>query len=335
VAALRRIVLGAVVAVLALGGCGDDEKETPTSGSTLRVGYSLIPDSGDLAGRMALERYGRDHDVRVEFERLQGVPNTIASLRRGEVDIASLNLPDVIKAVGEGVKIKVILAAKMFPEYVFVAAPPTARPEQLKGKRIGIQGKGSDVEAFTKVILGRAGLGLGDVRLMTIPNSTARVAALTSDRIDATGLRYHEYLRLLNERPQTRTLAETRTYAPTRMTQTWVVTDRFARENAGRLRPLVREMLGVYASMYTPEGRSAYLAAGSREVFRGDPPSMPPRIYEFYRRHALWPRPDRPITPAEHQRQLDQMLSTGQVSKPVAFRDVWEPSFWQSAAGGS
>jgi ABC-type nitrate/sulfonate/bicarbonate transport system substrate-binding protein len=332
---MRRIAVGALVAALVVAGCGDEGKDKLTSGSTLNVGYSLIPDSGDLAGRIALERYGRAHDVKVKFDRLQGVPNTIASLRRGDVDLASLNLPDVFKAVGEGVKIKVILAAKMFPEYVFVAAPPTAGPGQLKGKRIGIQGKGSDVEAFTKLILARAGLGVADVRLQTIPNSTARVAALTSDRIDATGLRYHEYLRLLNQRPQTHTLAETRTYAPTRMTQTWVVTDKFARENAGRLRTLVRDLLGVYASMYTPEGRSAYLAAGSREVFRGDPPFMAPRTYEFYRRYGLWPRPDRPITPQEHQRQLDQMLSTGQVPKPVAFGDVWEPSFWQSAAGRS
>ena len=61
---------------------------------------------------------------------------------------------------------------------------------------------------------------------------------------------------------------------------------------------------------------------------------MAPRTYDYYRLHGLWPRPDRPITPEEHQRQVDQMLSTGQVPKAVAFRDVWEPSFWQSAARG-
>jgi ABC-type nitrate/sulfonate/bicarbonate transport system substrate-binding protein len=330
---MRRILVAAVVAALALTGCGDDGSDKLTSGSTLRVGWSLIPDSADLAGRMAFERYGREHDIKVKFERLQGVPNTIASLRREDVDIASINLPDVAKAVSEGVKLKVILGSKMFPEYFFVASPPTASPGDLKGKRIGIQGHGSDVEAFTKLILRGAGLGVNDARLMTIPSSQARVAAMVSNRIDATGVRYHEYLRILNKLPRTRTLGEMRTYAPTRITQVWVVTDKFARENRDRLRTLVREMLGLYASLYTPEGRTAFLAAGSGEVFRGDPPDMAPRTYEHYRRYGLWPRPDRPITAAEHQRQIDQMLSTGQIPKGVGFTDLWEPSFWQSASG--
>jgi ABC-type nitrate/sulfonate/bicarbonate transport system substrate-binding protein len=332
---VRRIVAGAAALALALApaGCGGEDKEKLAPGSTLRVGYSQIPDGADLAGRMAVERYGRAHDVKVKFQRIQGGPSSMAALRRGDVDILSLNQPDVVKAAGEGLGIKAILGSKMFPEYVFVASPPISRPAQLRGKRIAVQGHGSDTLAFAQLVLREAGLTANDARLLTIPSSSARVAAMVANRADATGVRYHEYLRLLDDRPRTRTLAEMRTYAPGRMTQVWLVTEKFARENAARLRGLVREMLGTYDSMYTPEGRRAWLAAAA-ETFRGEPASTPPRLYEYYRRHGLWPRADRPITAEEHRRQVNQMVRDGEIPKFVAFETVWEPSFWQSAAGG-
>ena len=138
-AGLRFAIVACSAAVaLALPGCGGESGHRLTSGSTLRVGYSFPFDSADLAGRLALERYARARHINVKLQKLAGAPNALSSLRRGDIDLASLNIPDAIKAIGQGAKLHVILGSKMFPEYVFVAAPGIARAQQLKAKNIGI-----------------------------------------------------------------------------------------------------------------------------------------------------------------------------------------------------
>jgi ABC-type nitrate/sulfonate/bicarbonate transport system substrate-binding protein len=329
----RTIVACCVVTGLALPGCGGGGSEqTLNSGSTLHVGYSFPFDSADLAGRMALQRYARATRVKVKLQQLAGGPNALSSLRRGDIDMASLNLPDAIKAIEQGAKLHVILGSKMFPEYVFVAAPGIAGAQQLKGKRVGIQGHGSDTEAFTKLLLKRAGLSVGEANIVTIPNSTARVAALTSKRIDATALRYHEYLRVRARDPGIHSLGEMQTFEPGRMTQVWVVTDQFARRNRRQLQTLVGDMLGGYAFVYRPQGRAAWIADGQHDVFRGDPASIAAAVYAHYRTLGMWPRPDRPITAADYQRQVNLLVSTGQVPRSTPFRTVWDPTFWDQAA---
>jgi ABC-type nitrate/sulfonate/bicarbonate transport system substrate-binding protein len=327
-----KIVACSAVAALALPGCGGESGHRLTSGSTLRVGYSFPFDSADLAGRLALERYARARHIKVKLQQLGGAPNALSSLRRGDIDLASLNIPDAIKAIGQGAKLHVILGSKMFPEYVFVAAPGIARAQQLKGKRIGIQGHGSDTEAFTKLLLNQAGLSPSAAQINTIPNSTARVAALVSKRIDATAVRYHEFLRIRSREPGIHALAQMQTFEPGRMTQVWVVTDEFARRNRRQLQTLVGDLLAGYAFVYGPQGRSAWIAEGQRDVFGGDPPSIPAQIYTHYRTVGMWPRRDRPITAADYQRQLNLLVSTGQVPRSSPFRTVWDPSFWERAA---
>jgi ABC-type nitrate/sulfonate/bicarbonate transport system substrate-binding protein len=326
------IVACSIVVALAMPGCGGGSEQTLASGSTLRVGYSFPFDSADLAGRLAFDRYARARHINVKLQQLAGAPNAVSSLRRGDIDLASLNLPDAIKAIGQGAKLHVILGSKMFPEYVFVATPGTTTARQLKGKSIAIQGHGSDTEAFTKLLLKRAGLSLGDANITIIPNSTARVAALVSKRIDATALRYHEYLRVRQREPGIQALAEMQSFEPMRMTQVWVVTDQFARRNRRQLQTLVSDLLAGYAFVYGAQGRSAWIADGQRDVFRGDPPSIPAQVYAHYRALGMWPRTDRPITAADYQRQLNLLVSTGQVPRPSPFRTVWDPSFWERAA---
>jgi ABC-type nitrate/sulfonate/bicarbonate transport system substrate-binding protein len=316
----RPLALGlaavAALLALALGACGNQSGRTLARGSTLRVGYSFPFDSADLAGRLALQRYGQDQHIKVRSQQLVGAPATVSNLLHGGIDLASLRLSDAINAVGRGAKLRVILGSKMFPEYVFVARSGITGPAQLRGKRIAIQGPRSDVQAFAKLVLARAGLGLADAEVTTIPNSTARTAAFVRGRIDATGLRYHEYLRLLRKDPSIRVLARMRDFEPRRMTQAWVVTDSFARRNAKALQTMVTDMLTEYALMYTPAGRRLWLAAGS-DVVRGDPPQMAAAVYAYYHRYGMWPLPGRPITSALYAQMLGQLVSTGQVAKPV------------------
>src|SRR5437764_1948009 len=84
----------------------------------------------------------------------------------------------------------------------------------------------------------------------------------------------------------------------------------------------------------TPRGRAAWMAAGAPDLFRGEPSSIPAATYAFYRRIGMWPRRQAPITAASYERQLRQLLDTGQVSRGLPFTTVWNPTFWQAAAAG-
>ena len=298
---MRRAIAAALL-VTALASCGGGSTDTLAPGSTLRIGYSFPFDTADLAGRIAFERFGQQRHVKVRIVQLTGAPATVSALLRGDIDLASLNLPDAIKAIGQGARLHVILGSKMEPEYVYVARPGIAGVAQLKGRHIGIQGHGSDTEAFTKLLLQHGGLSLGDAQINTIPNSTARAAALTSGRIDATALRYHEYLRLRRKLGGLHALAQMRQFEPGRITQVWVVTDAFAKRNARRIQTMVSDALVSYTSTYTSQGRVAWMAAGAPDLFRGEPSSIPTATYAFYRRIGMWPRRQAPITAASGQK---------------------------------
>jgi ABC-type nitrate/sulfonate/bicarbonate transport system substrate-binding protein len=326
-------VLAAVLLALGLSACGGGNARTLAPGSSLRVGYSFPFDSADLAGRIALDSYGQARRITITTQELGGAPNAVSALTHGQIDLASLNLPDAIRAIGQGARLQVILGSKMFPEYVYVATDGITRPAQLKGKRVGNQGPRSDIQAFTELLLGQAGLTLGDVHVSTVPNSTARAAALLRGRIDATGLRYHEYLRLIRKKPGIHVLSQMRYFEPMRMTQVWVVTDDFAKHNTRELQTMVTDMLASYTSTYTGPGRRVWLHTGAAGVFKGDPSQIPAQVYAYYHRFGMWPRTNQPITTASYATMLKELTSTGQVARPVAFRSVWNPTFWQRAAG--
>jgi ABC-type nitrate/sulfonate/bicarbonate transport system substrate-binding protein len=279
-----------------------------------------------------LDRYGQARRIKIITQEVGGAPNTVSALTHGEIDLASLNLPDAIRAIEQGARLQVILGSKMFPEYVYVASDGITRPAQLKGKRLGNQGPRSDVQAFTQLLLGQAGLTLGDAHVITVPNSTARAAALLRGRIDATALRYHEYLRLSHKKPGIHVLSQMRYFEPMRMTQVWVVTDDFAKHNAHELQTMVSDMLASYTSTYTPAGRRIWLASGAARVFKGDPSQLPAQVYAYYHRFGMWPRTNQPITAASYATMLKELTSTGQVARPLPFTSVWNPTFWQHAS---
>lgn len=325
----------AALALIALSGCGSkDDSSFGQSGTTLRVGYTLRPGAADISGLMALKAYGRAHDIKVVTRDVASPAGAIASLRRGDIDTASINLPDVVKAVDGGAPLTAILASKMIPEYVFVTTPAITSAAQLKGKRIAIQGHGSDIEAFTKLVLGTAGLTPADASIMTIPMSEARVAALTSHRIDAAGLIYSQYLRVAHEIPGVHALSEMIRFQPHRMSQVWVVSPKFAKSHRAALQTMVDDMLRSTTAAYTPAGRGAWLAFGAHDILKQAPPATRAKIYDFYRVHGMFPRTDQPITAAQYKTMADQMVRSGQLERAAAFSAVWDPSFWQHAAAG-
>jgi ABC-type nitrate/sulfonate/bicarbonate transport system substrate-binding protein len=329
----------ALLACLALGGaaaCGGEKDNASFGkpGSTLRVGYAFEPTAAELSDQISLRRYARAHDVKVVRRTLPDAAAAVTALRRGDVDVVPLNTGQVFKAVNAGAPVVAVVAGKSMSEHVYVAVRPISTLGQLRGRKVGSQGPGSDSEALHQLALRKAGLTDDDVKKVTLPNSAARVAALASGRLEATVLVYEEYLRAASRIPGLRVLARFVDLHPHRIANVWLVTRSFASKHREALQTLVRDHLRSTTRLYTAAGRQDWLAAAARGPLKDHAPSLRARVYEYYRAHGMFPRIDQPITPAAYRRLAGQMVSAGQVPRAPAFEKVWDPSYWQHAARG-
>ncbi|MDX6699651.1 MAG: hypothetical protein QOE65_3048 [Solirubrobacteraceae bacterium] len=336
---MSRRPVAAILAWLALGagaGCGggNGHSDFGRPGSTLRVGYGFAPTASEIADQISLRDYARAHGVKVVRRAFPDSAAAVTGLRRGDVDVAPLNVGQAFKAINAGAAIVAIVAGKSMPEYVYVAVPPISAPAQLRGRKLGQQGPGSDAAGLQGRVLAEGGLTPGDVDIVTLAGSAARAAALASGRIEATPLGYDQYLRVARAIPGLRVLARQADFEPHRITNAWMVTPSFARKHRAALQTLVRDQLRSTTRLYTAAGRREWLDFAARGLLKDDPPSFRARVYDYYRTHGMFPRIDDPITPAAYRRMAGQMVRSGQIARAPAFEKFWDPSFWRHAGGG-
>jgi hypothetical protein len=64
---------------------------------------------------------------------------------------------------------------------------------------------------------------------------------------------------------------------------------------------------------------------------KDDDPALIEDLYDFYSGSGYWPRRDRPVTRAEHERVVDLYRADGQLEGPVPFDKAWDLSLWRDA----
>jgi NitT/TauT family transport system substrate-binding protein len=96
--------------------------------------------------------------------------------------------PPVINAYLQGAKIKIIAGAVNLLPYTFVTAAGVRAAEQLKGKKIGISRFGSNTDYVVRLALTQFALAPGDVQIVQVGGSQARLLAMKSGAIEATVL---------------------------------------------------------------------------------------------------------------------------------------------------
>jgi len=102
--------------------------------------------------------------------------------------------PPVVNAYLQGAKIKIIGGTTNLLPYMFVATGGIRSAEQLKGKKIGISRFGSNTDYVVRLALNQFALTSGDVQIIQVGGSQARLVAMKSGAIQATVLSPEESL---------------------------------------------------------------------------------------------------------------------------------------------
>lgn len=322
------VVLVTGWALAAVSGCGSSAHALK-SAAQLRVGYdSQALSVGDVGTRLALSRYTHQAHQRLVELPLGSPQNEVTALLRGDVDVGSMRLPDVIKAVSQGAPIHAITILQRQREFVLVAGPKIGSVRALVGKSIAENGPGTDSETLAKVAIRGAGLRAGQVRLVAIPNGPARAAALLHGTVEASAVRYSDYLRVRAHLPGLRVLARMPDLLPGSIAQTLVVSDAFAARNGATLKSIVADLLAGFRSLYGPTGSGRFVASARSDVLASASPGLAEETYAYYRRIKVWPTSAHPLTPAQFAAQERVYIRTGQLSASQPFAKVWNVSFW-------
>ena len=150
----------------------------------VRVGY---PSLGFRQGHIWVARdeglfakYGLD----VEPVFLRGGQLAIQALAAGDPPLMSIG--QVVQANLSGFNLVLIAGVETYYDSTIFGRPGTTRPEQLKGKRLGISGYGAATHFAALILLKHLNLEPGkDVILVPGGPDAERLAALTAGKIDA------------------------------------------------------------------------------------------------------------------------------------------------------
>jgi NitT/TauT family transport system substrate-binding protein len=109
---------------------------------------------------------------------------SIQALVSGDIDLAQLTGPPGVIANLKGADVVYIAMTDDKMGYQLVTRQDVKKPNDLKGKRLGISRFGSSSDFSTKVLLKKIGIDPKEVSILQIGNETQRLAALKSGGID-------------------------------------------------------------------------------------------------------------------------------------------------------
>ena len=185
---MRRALVPALIAVLALApaGCGEREERTEASRTEqLQLMLDFLPNA-DHAGIYAAQ--AGDHfkdvglDVKIRVPTDPAAP--IRQVAAGRVDLAVSYEPEVLRARDHGLKVVSVGALVQRPLTSIIALPAAGikKPADLRGKRVGTAGIDYQ-HAFLQTILERAAVDPSAVKERNVGFNL--VPALLTKKVDA------------------------------------------------------------------------------------------------------------------------------------------------------
>jgi len=153
---------------------------TPNPGPVVRIGTNFWAGYEPLYLARSLEWF---KDSRIRLVEYQSSMETMSALRDGSIEAGALTLDEVLSLTQEGVELCVILLMDVSNGADAVVAQAGIRPEDLRGKRIGVE-----ASAVGGYLLGRMlesfGMELGDVQIVPL-SADEHEAAFASGKIEA------------------------------------------------------------------------------------------------------------------------------------------------------
>ena len=191
----------ALVAVLALTGCGASGDGAPNQAATLLLDFQ--PNAVHTGIYTAVDRgYDDALGVNLRIRAPSDSTDAVKLLVSGRTDLAILDIHDLAIARERGRDLVGVMAIVQVPLAAILAQPDVRTPRDLEGRRVGVTGLPSD-DAVLRSIVAGAGGDPAKVRATTI-GFTAVPSLLTGRVSGATGFWNAEGVALRARRPNLR-----------------------------------------------------------------------------------------------------------------------------------
>ena len=134
----------------------------------------------------------RKHGVNIEVINIRSGPQTMAALVSGDIQVAYTIPGSVVSAATSGLDVAFFAGIVNKADGDFIAGPSIHNPEDLKGKRIGVQSIGGGVWSMAMLAIEHLGLepNRDKMTVMIIGDSPVLAQSLESGGIEATYLNY-------------------------------------------------------------------------------------------------------------------------------------------------
>lgn len=210
----RRLATFAVLAALAVGGCGNDRSRSPVQ-RDVTLALDFTPNAVQAPVFTAVrKRLDRRHGIRLKIREPGQGPDGVKLVAGGRAQLALLDIHDLALAREQGVDIVAVGALVGRPLAALLAQPGIRRPRELERKTVGVSGLPSD-PAFLKAVMQADGGDVSSVRQVTIGFSA--VQRLLTGRVDAVPAFWNieESLSASAGTPSTRSRSKTMARRPT------------------------------------------------------------------------------------------------------------------------
>jgi NitT/TauT family transport system substrate-binding protein len=187
----RSITAAAIIFVLLLTACGSKDSNqqaaTKTEVETVKIASWSQPISEQTNLLVSEEKdFFKNEGLDVEFIPGAGGGDAIKNILSGKADIAFTDPGSLYFALNQGEKLKVIY--NIYPQNVFnvvsLKESNITKPEDLKGKKIGVYSLSSGTRQNLLVLLNQVGLTEKDVTI--VETGLLNFAPLMQGQVDAT-----------------------------------------------------------------------------------------------------------------------------------------------------
>jgi NitT/TauT family transport system substrate-binding protein len=158
----------------------------PLSLNTIRYsigtasGSQVLPDVALAAG------YFKEEGLNVSVIRLNGGPETLAALTKGDTDMSNTDAPGSMQAHMNGVPTVIVAVPITKPIFDVMAAPSITRPEDLKGKTAAVTRIGDSTYFQFSLALRSWGLKPNeDVKITALSDYPGIFAAMANGQVSA------------------------------------------------------------------------------------------------------------------------------------------------------
>ena len=328
----QQLAFGLVFALI-LGACGGGGGPTATTAPTaaptvakatcqptsVKIAVPVTPPNVvHLPPYVAQELgYFKDENLTVELVRFEGGVGALKAMAAGGVNMAGTSTEPVVSAIAQGVEVKVVNTYSPNISQVFAVRGDVIKtPQDLKGKKIGIQEPGGFADALSRAYLKKVGIDPKEVQFVST-TTAARVQQLVAGAVDTGILHVDQVLNVKKTAPNIAVLANMWEVLSDYQYAVYAVPT--AQANAPLTECMLRAIIRANRAMYDPALRSPILDMSVRET-KADR-AIVEEAYKTLEAAKAWPQ-NEGIPRKNIEGTVASLLENKQIDKSVTFEQI-------------